>query len=251
MPRCARQESTSSIYHVIARGVSHQIIFEDNDDRAFFMSRASICLEGADGEIYAWCLMDNHVHLLLRIPFSTFSQSMHALLTGYAGYFNRVHGRTGPLFDGRFKSEPVDSDEYLMTAVRYIHRNPKKAGLTDGLSFPWSSYDEYLGSRSGWSRTGFVLGVFGGKAEFLRFHNIDKGDECLDVSDQARKSVSDAKALSIVQEVIGEGSIGAVKTMPRDDRDAAIVVLKEKGLSTRQIQRLTGVSLGVISKAGK
>ena len=251
MPRHARQKCESSVYHVIARGTSRQIIFENDDDRAFFMAHATSRLDESNGMLFAWCLMDNHVHLLLKMPMEALSQFMHALLTDYAGYFNRVHGRTGPLFDGRFRSEPVDSDEYLMTVVRYIHRNPSKAGLTNSLSFPWSSYDEYVNGKAGWTDTQFVLAVFGGKSEFRQFHKVDANDRCLDVPDETEKSFSDAEALQVANELLGEGVVGILKSYPRYDRDAAVVALKDSGLSTRRIQRLTSLSLGTISKAGK
>ena len=251
MPRFARRESLSSIYHVIVRGVSRQIIFEDDGDRAFFMSRVVSYRKEFDGELLAWCLMDNHVHLLLKMPFTNLSRFMHALLTDYAGYFNRVHGRTGPLFEGRFKSEPVESDEYLMTVVRYIHRNPVKAKMTDGPSYPWSSYDEYCDGKDGWVQTGFVLGVFGSKTEFLKFHGEDEDDSCLEVPDLDRRRLPDEEALHIAEEVLGNGIVGHIKAMPRNERNAALAALKESGLSVRQIQRLTGISLGTISNAGK
>ena len=252
MPRCARRESPSGIYHVVARGSSRQIIFEDDNDRAFFMKRASERALEEGGEIYAWCLMDNHVHLLLRIDRGAMSRLMHALLAGYAGYFNRVHGRTGALFEGRFGSEPVDSEEYLMTVVRYIHRNPLKAGVSDGLSFPWSSYDEYAGGGSGWASKAFVLDVFGGAEGLVRFHRDGGGeDRCLDVPEPARRALTDVEARRVADAALGAGVVDGVKSMPRAARDAALATLKGEGLSVRQIQRLTGVSLGTISRAGK
>ena len=252
MPRVARQGSESGIYHVVARGASHQIIFENDEDRAFFMSRAALYAAEGGGEIYAWCLMDNHVHLLLRMEREALSRLMHVLLGSYAGYFNRVHGRTGALFEGRFASEPVDSDEYLMAVVRYIHRNPLKAGVCGGLSYPWSSYDEYARGTSGWASTEFVLGIFEGPDSFSSFHAEEHDeDHCIDVPPPAGRSLSDADALRRADAVLGEGVAGTVKSMPRSERDAAIAALKREALSVRQIQRLTGVSLGTISKAGK
>ena len=246
--RLPRRESASSVYHVVSRGAAHQIIFEDDADRAYFMSRVASAAEAGEGEVLAWCLMDNHVHLLVRIPFDRLSGFMHAVLSGYAGYFNRVHERSGPVFDGRYKSEPVDSDAYLITVVRYIHRNPVKAGAAASLDLPWTSYREYLGAPR-IVRTDLVLEAFGGLDEFVAFHNAPfAGEACLDAYPATGRRVSDAEASEIARDVIG-GSPNTCKALDRRARDAALAEMKRRGLSVRQIQRLTGISLGTISKA--
>ena len=117
MPRIARQESPSSIYHVMNRGAGKQIIFEDDADKSFFVRKLAALLREHNADLLAWCLMDNHYHLLLRIEHDSLATIMHRLQTSYAGYFNRVHEHSGALFGSRFLSEPVDSDEYLLTVV--------------------------------------------------------------------------------------------------------------------------------------
>lgn len=251
MPRMTRMESEASIYHVIARGASHQIIFENDEDRAFFMQRVTAELDKGGGSLMAWCLMDNHFHLLVKIPIKDLSDAMRVVLSEYAGYFNRAHGRSGHLFEGRFKSEPVNSNEYLMTVVRYIHNNPLKAGLAKDSKYAWSSYSEYV-SGGGWAQTRFVLDVFGGRDEFVRFHEKDSGDDlCLEVDEHPRVKVADAFALQIADDVLGTGGAGRLKSAPRGRRDAGVRSLRDHGLSVRQIQRLTGLSLGTISRVGK
>lgn len=246
--RLPRKESESSVYHIVSRGAAHQIIFEDDADRAYFMSRVASAADAAEGEVLAWCLMDNHVHLLIRISFGRLSGFMHTVLSGYAGYFNRVHERSGPVFDGRYKSEPVESDDYLLTVVRYIHRNPLKAGAATELSLPWTSYREYTGTPR-IVHPEFVLGAFGGKDEFVAFHDAPfEGETALDIDVPKRKRVSDADASSIAREVLG-CSPNLCKTLDRQARNAALAEMKNRGLTARQIQRLTGVSLGTISRA--
>ena len=157
----------------------------------------------------------------------------------------------GSVFEGRFKSEPINTDEYLMTVVRYIHENPGKAGICEGLDYRWSSYPEYRCER-GCADTSFVLEVFGGLKPFEAFHSAEHGDErCLEVADVPRRSLGDAETRRIADEFLGEGAIGALKGADRSTRDQGLAALKERGLSVRQIQRLTGISLGVISKAGR
>lgn len=251
MPRAARRQSESSIYHVINRGEGKQIIFEDDADRAFFMKRLTDLLERAGGTLLAWCLMDNHFHILVAIPLEQLGPLMHRLQTAYAGYYNRVHGHAGAVFGGRFKSEPVDTDEYLMTVVRYIHENPRKGGLSAGYDYHWSSYLEYCGEK-GFADTAFVLGVFGGLGQFKEFHDAQHdGERCLEVGGVPRRSPNDEAARRIADRLLGEGAVASLRGADRGTRDLALAALKKEGLSVRQIQRLTGISLGVISKAGR
>ncbi len=251
MPRSARKRSESDFYHIICRGSSKQIIFEDDEDRAFFMERLSSLLSDHDGMLVSWCLMDNHVHLIVRVDFGFLSALMHALLTSYTGYFNRVHQRTGPLFEGRFKSEVIQSDSHLLAAIRYVHQNPLKAKTSEGLSFPWSSYDEILSCR-GWSDTHFVRELFGDKKNFRSFHEAEEETFRFDdVGEGRRIRLSDSEARKIAVDVLGGVDPATLLHTDRSERDAALARLKGKGLSVRQIQRITGISLGTISNAGR
>ena len=158
--RTARRSGDSGIYHVVCRGSGRQLIFETDADRARYMNSLLELVSEFNAELLSWCLMDNHVHLLIRQQIDDLSQMMRRLNSGYALYFNLVHGRSGCLFQGRYLSEPVEDDAYLMTVVRYIHQNPLKAGMTSSCSYKWSSYDAYC---TGIEPAGgeFVLAVFG------------------------------------------------------------------------------------------
>ncbi len=251
MPRTARRQSESSIYHVINRGEGQQIVFENNADRSFFMRRLDTLLGEEGGTLLAWCLMDNHFHLLLSIPFDQLNRLMHRLQTSYAGYFNRVHGHVGSVFGGRFKSEPVETDAYLMTVVRYIHENPRKAGISRSLDYSWSSYREYRNGR-GHADTALVLGVFGGLAQFMSFHKSNHAEErCLETEDNIICRLGDDEARRVADRLLGKGKASSLKGVGRQERDEALAKLKGNGLSVRQIQRLTGISLGTISNAGR
>lgn len=174
---------------------------------------------------------------------------MHRLQTSYAGYFNRVHEHTGALFGTRFKSEPVETDEYLMTVVRYIHENPVKAHIAEGLRYPWSSFREYEGNPLH-INPDFVLDVFGGRRQLLAFHDLEHDEgKCMDYLEPQEKWLSDDCALAIAEDELGKDVLLTVKGMSREKRNAAIVALRKRGLGVRQIQRLTGVSLGGISRA--
>ena len=246
--RSARIQGKSDIYHVVSRGVGQQIIFETDADRRRYLESLERLVGESSCTLLAWCLMDNHVHLLVCCPLDSLSAMMRRLNSGYALYFNLVHGRSGHLFQGRFLSEPVDSDEYLFTVIRYIHQNPIKAGITEGCSYAWSSYDAYAEGEA-LAGTELVLGAFGGREGFVAAHEvIDEEARCLDVR-RPRLRVDDDSAKSIAIGLFGDSGLGQIKALPRERRDEALRQLKEQRLTTRQIQRLTGVSLGVISKA--
>ena len=171
--RIPRVQSTADIYHVIARGTGRQIIFEDDDDRQRFLMYLSAALRDAGAELLAWCLMENHVHLLIHAPLPDLSAAMRRVCGTYALRFNAKTGRVGHLFQDRFKSEAVSDDAYLMTVVRYIHENPAKAGVGAVDAYPWSSYREYVGAPV-LCTTDFVLEVFGGVDNFAAFHHWER-----------------------------------------------------------------------------
>ena len=246
--RSARICGESGIYHVVSRGVGQQIIFETDADRRRYLGSLQSLIGGSSGSLLAWCLMDNHAHLLISLPIDELSSTMRRLNSGYALHFNLVHDRSGHLFQGRFRSEPVDSDEYLMTVVRYIHQHPWRAGMTADCRYEWSSFDRYA---SGDVPSGgeIVMGAFGSPDEFAAFHRQEDFDAgCIDIAARRRR-VDDEAALGVALELFGDAGLGEVKALPKKDRDAALARMKESGLTVRQIQRLTGVSLGVISKA--
>lgn len=125
-----RRRSDSGFYHVMLRGNAKQIIFEDDDDRRRFLALLGSSIQGTSISIVAWCLMDNHVHLVLRDPKDEVSVVLHDLAMSYALHSNRKRHRTGHVFEGRFKSLPIDTDEYLLQVVRYVINNPVAAGIS-------------------------------------------------------------------------------------------------------------------------
>lgn len=250
MARTARKEASSSIYHVMARGVGRQIIFEDDIDRRFYLTVLREELAAHEGVLLAWCLMDNHVHLLVQIALDELSEAMRALGSAYALFFNRRHDRVGHLFQDRFKSEPVEDERYLLTVVRYIHQNPVRAGMSPTCDYRWSSYPAYLGARdeSGQTSCDLVLALFGSTDELVRFHKeIDDSDKCVDVEDAGRPR-SDEAAREIAVQALGKIRPEEVSSLPRPRRNEAIRTLRATRLSLRQIERLTGVSRAVVSR---
>ncbi len=149
MPRGPRLDAPGALHHVIARGIDRGALFTDDGDRADFLDRLAALLACSGTRLYAWALIPNHFHLLLRTGTAPLSSVLRRLLTGYAVRFNRRHHRVGHLFQNRFKSILVEDDPYLLALVRYIHLNPLRARLVESLEqldlYPWSGHGVLLG----------------------------------------------------------------------------------------------------------
>jgi len=166
MPRQARLDAPGTLHHVMVRGLEQRVIFRDDTDRADFAARlATLATKGAL-VIYAWALLPNHAHLLLRTGARPLARSMRSLLTGYAGAFNRRYHRVGHLFQNRYKSIVVEEDLYLLELVRYLHLNPLRAQVVPDLRaldrYPWTGHSALLGATARpWQATQEILSRFG------------------------------------------------------------------------------------------
>ena len=166
MPRGARLDAPGTLHHVMIRGIGRRTIVDDEKDREDFVSRLCKLSEETETAIYAWALMTNHAHILLRSGPSGLSNFMRRLLAGYAAGYNRRHKRFGHLFQNRYKSIICQEDPYFKELVRYIHLNPLRAGLVDTLSklnrYKWCGHSALLGTRkNSWQDQAYVLKWFG------------------------------------------------------------------------------------------
>ncbi|RJQ54923.1 MAG: transposase [Actinobacteria bacterium] len=173
MPRQARLDAPGLVHHVVARGIERRDVFADDGDRLFFLDRLGSLLGDCEVPCYAWALMENHVHLVLRSAAYPLGRFMQRLLTAYALHFNRRHDRPGHLFQNRYRSTVVRDDSYLCSAVCYVHLNPIRAGTVKSLAqlsqHPYTGHAVLLGRRSlAWQDTSFVLQVLGGVDGYLK-----------------------------------------------------------------------------------
>jgi putative transposase len=179
MPRKSRIDTPGALNHIICRGIDRQRIFTHKNDYSFFMERLGDLLIETKTSCFAWALLPNHFHLLLRTGDVQISILMKRLLTGYAINFNRRHNRYGHLFQNRYKSILCQEDSYLLELVRYIHLNPLRATLVSeykGLAgYPYCGHGAIMGRRKiEWQDTEYVLRFFGNKGltaknEYSRF----------------------------------------------------------------------------------
>ena len=166
MPRRARIDAPGALHHIVIRGIERKAVFKDDTDREDFIERLSSLLQETATPCYAWALMTNHVHLLLRTGTVPIASIMRRLLTGYAVRFNRKHRRHGHLFQNRYKSILCEEDRYLKQLVAYIHLNPVRAGIVEDVAalkvFAYSGYSALMGKKPRpWQDTDYVLGFFG------------------------------------------------------------------------------------------
>jgi putative transposase len=166
MPRAARLDAPGVVHHLIVRGIEGRDIFRDDQDRERFLSRLEMLLPVTQVTCYAWALLPNHAHFLLRSGAVPIATLMRRLLTGYAVGFNRRHRRRGYLFQNRYKSILCQEDQYFRELVRYIHLNPLRVGLVRNLTelnhFPYCGHSAVLGKESRpWQDVRYVLQTFG------------------------------------------------------------------------------------------
>jgi len=166
MPRQARLDAPGIVQHVIIKGIEGRQIFDDDRDRRNFITRMGNLSLEVETKVYAWVLMGNHVHILLRTGPKGLAKYMRRLLTGYAITYNRRHSRRGYLFQDRYKSIVCDEDHYFTELVRYIHLNPLRAKVVKDIlelnQYPWCGHSVLLGFvRYSWQETNYVLSWFG------------------------------------------------------------------------------------------
>jgi putative transposase len=165
MPRGPRLDAPGVLHHVMVRGIERRRIFRDDGDRTDFLARLAGLVEAGMLVVYAWALLPNHAHLLVRTGSRPLARSMRSLLTGYAGAFNRRHKRVGHLFQNRYKSVVVEEEPYLLELVRYLHLNPLRAKLVPDLRalerYPWTGHAALCGRiRRPWQATPEILNQF-------------------------------------------------------------------------------------------
>lgn len=247
MPRQARKKSESGIYHVILRGINRQQIFEDKDDSNKFIEILKKCKTLSEFKLFAYCLMGNHIHLLIKEEKEPTEKIFKRICSRYVYWYNVKYQRVGHLFQDRFKSEPVENDSYFLTVIRYIHQNPVKAGLCKNIKdYKYSSYAEYI-SNSQIVDTDFVFDMIS-KKEFEQYNNTENEDRCLEINDKPKIRVTDEQAKKIIEKYSKCKNASEFQKLDTVNRDEFIAIFKQKGLSIRQISRLTGVSYGIVRK---
>jgi len=245
MPRVARKKSESGVYHIMMRGINQQIIFEEENDYERFLKCISECKDLSNFSLYAYCLMGNHIHLLLEEGKEPLQQIFKRIGARYVAWFNWKYNRCGHLFQDRFRSEPIFNDAQFMAVLRYIYQNPIKANLSKNLSsYPWSSFRN-LGKNDALIDSSRIFEIMPIE-HLLTFVEELSEEQFLDVAPKSR--IIDKDATILVKTICGIDNLTGFQTLHPDKQAHYIKILHQEGCSIRQLSRLTGVTKGKVEK---
>jgi putative transposase len=253
MPRHLRIRSNSGYYHIMLRGNEQKNIFHDDFDRHRFLEILNSKKENNSFYLHAFCLMNNHIHLMLSEYKENISTIMKRINISYVSYFNLKYKRVGHLFQDRFKSEIVENDSYVLSLARYIHQNPVKAGIVNSInSYNWSSYNSYLNEKNEWFPIvdkDIILGLFSNNKnnamkEYIRFMNEETKDSFIDLNEENQEELK----LNAINEIFKK-KIAEVKLQDNNTTETIIKEFKKKtNLSIREIASLSGFNKDRINK---
>ena len=254
MPRMAREKSATKVYHIILRGNAKQDIFLDNQDYSKFMKEICKTKEKYQYELYAFCLMTNHVHLILYDKNEELSKTLQSLAISYSSYWNRKYERTGHLFQNRFLSKKVETGEYLKNLSRYVHQNPYKSGIAKMEEYEWSSYREYI-EKEKIINEKQILALFNqSKQELIEYHEANiKQDNLEDFLEyEMIEKLNDEQAMRYLKTILELENIQELANYNAKKRRECLRKLKNiQGISNAQIARIIGISAKMVERAMK
>ncbi len=260
MPRVARVQSESGIYHIMVRGVNKQDVFLAEKDHVRYLETLDKVKHEIAVTVLGYCLMSNHAHLLLKEGHDgSISQVMHRIGTSYVRWFNTKYDRVGHLFQGRFLSVPVERDPQFLAVLRYIHRNPVDAGLVfTCLEYPWSSHSAYEKENKRFpdlTDTSLAIQIAGGLPQLLDYINRPSDDIEYTVDrimSQETHRVSDDEVYAFLGSLLHNQPVKALNDMAKQKRDIVLRKLGSiPGVTLDQIARVTGFSCATVSRAQK
>jgi REP element-mobilizing transposase RayT len=254
MPRKGRLDAPGALHHIIVRGIERRKIFRDDGDRDNFLNRLGGILRDSQTRCFAWALMSNHFHLLLRTGLVSISNVMRRLLTGYAVSFNLRHRRSGHLFQNRYKSILCQEDAYLLELVRYIHLNPLRAKLVSDLGeldrYRFCGHSVLMGKlKNDWQDADYVLKQFGNRAwqsrkryrEFVQ-QGIEQGRRPELVGGGLVRSLGGWKAIKVLRGV-GERIKGDERILGDGDFVETVLEASNERLERRAMLQAMGYDL--------
>ena len=244
------------VYHVMLRGNDRQDIFYDNQDYMKFLKLIKITKEKYQCEIYEYCLMANHVHMIIFDCKDTLSKAIQSLAISYSLYFAKKYKKEGHLFQGRFLSKSVETRKYLFTLCRYIHQNPLKANIARTEEYKWSSYNEFL-FDSKIINPNPILSMFGqtkkeARKNFIIYHNRKVNLINEEVEYEFVYRLTDEQVKNKILQILKIDDVRIVRTYDKETRDAILKKLKIiKGTSKAQLARVLGLNKKIVERTMK
>jgi putative transposase len=279
MTRPLRIEYPGALYHVMSRGNAYQDIYLDDDDRRAFLKNLKHCINLHNLVCHAYCLMDNHYHLLIETPDGNLSQAMRDVNGNYTQRFNIKHKRVGHVLQGRYKAYIIEKDIYLHEVVRYIVNNPVKANIVEHpKEWKWSSYKATDGSVKAphWLETDFTLGLFSDKRKDAQklyrafvmedterespYEEVKEGvilgsQQFIDwIWETQTNGSEEIKEISRSQRVVGRPTLEEIfeEKMTKEQRDIAIKFARFRcGYLTTEIAKYVGLNRSVVGRISR
>jgi len=188
--RLPRIHYAGAVYHVTARGNNREVIFRDENDKNYYLSLVKKYKEKFSFSLYAYVLMDNHLHLLIEVANHTLAQIMQGIQQSYSKSFNLRYDRVGHVFQQRYDARLCTVDSYLRTVLKYIHANPVKAGIADTLNYRWSSHNSYIRGDFSFIDADKMLGLFANNldAAILQYNEFMNVLEDIDLEEQVENT---------------------------------------------------------------
>jgi len=262
MPRQRRKLSKTKIYHIMLRGNERKDIFLEKEDYNKFIQILAAKKKNGSFLLYAYCLMSNHLHLLVREKKQDISRIMKRINVAYAYYFNKKYNRVGHVFQDRFKSESIEEESYLLSVIRYIHNNPLTAKVVnDPVLYPWSSYNFYINeSKKSIIDKDEILNIFSSKIpksihlfqDFSQKQQTSIGLEYRQIKPLTKEITNYEQAYKYIRIYLKEKKLKKENISERQNRpyrDDLILNLKKKSnLSIREIAKILGINRGIVER---
>ena len=233
MTKHLRAFSNSKVYHIIIKGIDDNDIFYDTQDKKIFLERLMSTKKEYDFKVYAYCLMSNHVHLVIEVEDEVLSTAVQSLTIRYVSYFNKKYDRRGPFVQNRFKSKNVEDQRYFIEVCRYVHRNPEKAGIEKTFNYKWSSYHEYIGKEKIIDKKVLLYYFNNDLNEFIKYTNkSDDIRELLEMGDfELKDKLTDEDVTNIILKQFKLKSVEDIHKCFKDNKN------KEKIMELRNISK--------------
>lgn len=255
MPRYARKKSEKQVYHIMLRGNNREKIFIDEEDKLRIIDTFEDKKKAAEYYLYAYCVMDNHIHLIIKEGKDPIARTIKRIAASYSYYFNRKYKRIGHVFQERFKSENIEDESYLLSAIRYVHQNPLKPGIGTIKGYRWSSYRDYLGDGRKITDTNEIFSIISNSQEkalieFSRFNHEFTEEIFLDIEEE--KEINQDNVTDYISRYLLEKglSLNDLKgSVYKNERDELVRrLLENSNLSSRGVAVALGLNREMVRK---
>ena len=256
MPRIAKKISSTKVYHIILRGNDRQDIFYDEQDYYKFFKIIKNLKIKYQYDIYAYCLMSNHVHVIIYDKNMQLSKIIQSMAISYASYFAKKYNKEGHLFQNRFLSKTVETKAYLYRLCKYIHQNPLKAGISSTEKYRWSSYHEFIYGDKIINSEIFLSMLGKTKKEaienFIIFHSYETKAINEEVEYECVDKITDEQVKEKIQKLLKIEDVRKIHTYDRKTRNEELQKLKIlKGTSKAQLSRVLGMNRKILERVMK